>query len=106
MHALGSDCSVTTEISCAQGHGGISQTAPMRHDASRMIRFGRSIRLTLRETERLHRITGIEPAGIRTLDDLRAYAGRCKEHYWGVSKDTQFLHWLIDREVERCLQAA
>lgn len=78
----------------------------MRHDASRMIRFGRSIRLTRRETERLHRITGIEPAGIRTLDDLRAYAERCKAHYWGVSKDTQFLHWLIDREVERCLRAA
>lgn len=71
-----------------------------------MIRLGSRIRLTRREVERLHRITDIEPVGIRTPSDLAAYGERCKAHYWGVSKETQFLHWLIDREVERCLRAA
>ena len=71
-----------------------------------MIRLGSRIRLTRREVERFRRITDIEPVGIQTPSDLRAYVERCKAHYWGVSKDTQFLHWLIDREVERCLQAA
>ena len=28
---------------------------------------------------------------------------RCaKPHYWGSSRETQFLHWLIDREYGRC----
>ncbi|WP_413914506.1 hypothetical protein [Candidatus Skiveiella danica] len=43
---------------------------------------------------------------IRTLDDLDAYIARCKAHYWGVSQDTQFLHWLIDREYAQCRLAA
>ncbi len=63
-----------------------------------MIRLGSQIRLTRREVERFRKITDIEPVDIRTLDDLDAYIARCKAHYWGVSKDTQFLHWLIDRE--------
>jgi hypothetical protein len=71
-----------------------------------MIRLGSRIRLTRWEVERFRRITDIEPVGIRTRSDLHAYVERCKAHYWGVSKDTRFLHWLIDREVERCLQAA
>jgi hypothetical protein len=36
---------------------------------------------------------------VKTVDDLDAYIVRCKRHYWGVSKDTQFLHWLIDKEL-------
>lgn len=71
-----------------------------------MIRLGSRIRLTRREVERFRRITDIEPVGIQTRSDLDAYVERCKAHYWGVSKDTWFLHWLIDREVERCLKAA
>lgn len=71
-----------------------------------MLCLGSHIRLTRAEFERLHRITGIAPAGGRTRADLDAYAWRCKAHYWGVSKDTQFLHWLIDQEIERCLKAA
>lgn len=71
-----------------------------------MLRLGPQIRLTQREVERFRTITDIEPAGIRTPEDLVAYVRRCKAHYWGVSKDTQFLHWLIDREVEHCLRAA
>lgn len=71
-----------------------------------MLRLGSQIRLTRREVERFRRITDIEPAGICTPEDLQSYVKRCKDHYWGVSQDTQFLHWLIDRELERCLQAA
>ena len=71
-----------------------------------MIRLGSQIRLTHREVERFRKITGIEPVDIRTPDDLDAYIAHCKTHYWGVSKETQFLHWLIDREYAQCRRAA
>jgi len=71
-----------------------------------MIHLGSQIRLTRPEVGRFSRITGILPVGIRTVGDLETYIARCKAHYWGVSKETRFLHWLIDREVARCLQAA
>ncbi len=71
-----------------------------------MIRLGHQIRLTHREVERFTKITAIEPAGVRTLADLEAYIARCKAHYWGASRETQFLHWLIDREMETCRRAA
>lgn len=70
-----------------------------------MIRLGSHIRLTRREAERFKTITDIEPAGIRTVGDLDAYVARCKAHYWGVSNETRFLHWLIDHEVAQCWQA-
>ena len=71
-----------------------------------MIRLGTHIRLTLAEIDRLFRLTDIEPVGIRTRADLDAYVARCKAHYWGHSRDTQFLHWLIDRERARLEAAA
>ncbi|MBA4175425.1 MAG: hypothetical protein C0505_02500 [Leptothrix sp. (in: Bacteria)] len=71
-----------------------------------MIRLGHQIRLTRREVERFTKITAFEPAGVRTLTDLEAYIARCKSHYWGASRETQFLHWLIDREAEACRRAA
>ncbi|MES2089704.1 MAG: hypothetical protein V4532_06980 [Pseudomonadota bacterium] len=71
-----------------------------------MIRFGQHIRLTRREIERFKKITDLEPVGIRSLSDLAAYIALCKAHYWGVSRETQFLHWLIDREYQRCREAA
>lgn len=77
----------------------------VRHNTL-MIRFGHQIRLTRREVERFAKITAIEPVGIRTLADLQAYIARCKAHYWGSSRETQFLHWLIDREYGRCREAA
>lgn len=76
-----------------------------RCDAT-MIRLGSHVRLTRREIERFTKITAIEPVGIRTLDDLDAYIDRCKAHYWGTSRETQFLHWLIDREYHQCREAA
>jgi hypothetical protein len=74
--------------------------------APQMIRLGTHIRLTGPEVERLFRLTDIEPVGIRTRADLDAYVERCKAHYWGHSRDTQFLHWLIDQERARLDVAA
>ena len=71
-----------------------------------MLRLGQQIRLTHREVERFTKITAIEPVGIRTSADLDAYIVRCKAHYWGSSRETKFLHWLIDREYLRCREAA
>jgi hypothetical protein len=71
-----------------------------------MIRFGQQIRLTRLEVERFTKITAIEPVDIRSLADLDAYIARCRAHYWGASRDTQFLHWLIDREYGHCREAA
>ncbi len=71
-----------------------------------MIHLDSQIRLTRREVERFRKITGIEPVDIRTIADLENYIGQCKAHYWGVSEETQFLHWLIDREYAQCRQAA
>jgi hypothetical protein len=67
-----------------------------------MLRLGNHVRLTRREIERFTKVTGIAPVGIRTQADLDAYIERCKAHYWGVSRETQFLHWLMDREYQRC----
>ena len=71
-----------------------------------MIRLGRSIRLTQREVERFTKITGMQPVEVKTLDELDAYIRQCKAHYWGVSEDTRFLHFLLDEERSRCLGAA
>lgn len=71
-----------------------------------MIRLGQQVRLTRREVERFTKITDIAPVGIRTLAEFDVYIARCKAHYWGVSRETQFLHWLIEREYQRCRQAA
>jgi hypothetical protein len=67
-----------------------------------MIRSGNTIRLTRREIERFGDITGFCPTGVKSVQDLDAYIARCKQHYWGVSDDTKFLHWLLDRERSRC----
>ena len=71
-----------------------------------MIRLGKTIRLTRREVERFTKITGIPPVDVKTLDDLDEYIGKCKAHFWGVSEDTRFLHFLLDEERSRCLGAA
>lgn len=67
-----------------------------------MIRLGNRIRLTKTEIARFTKITGFAPVDVKTLDDLDAYVGQCKRYYWGVSKETRFLHWLMDRERARC----
>jgi len=70
-----------------------------------MIRLNQQIRLTGREVERFVKITDLAPENIRTLEDFDVYVARCKAHYWGVSDETRFLHWLIDRERDRCVRA-
>jgi len=71
-----------------------------------MIRLNDQIRLTRKEIEVFTKITDIEPVGICTMGDLDAYVARCKTHYWGVSEQTEFVHWLIDREYRQCRQVA
>ena len=88
-----------------QGHR-IARRCGNCHACIAMLCLGSRIRLTRPEVARLHRVTGFEPVGVRTLSDLEAYVQQCKAHYWGVSRETQYLHWLIDREVERCLRVA
>ena len=68
-----------------------------------MLRLGKQVRLTRKEIERLTKITGFEPVNVKTLEDLDAFIAQCKRQYWGVSRDTQFLHWLIDKERSRCV---
>jgi hypothetical protein len=71
-----------------------------------MIRLGNQLRLTGREVERFTRITGVEPVGVKSLDDLDDYIGRCKDYYQGASHEARFLRWLLDEERSRCLCAA
>lgn len=71
-----------------------------------MIRLGHQIRLTRSEVERFTKITTIEPEGVHTFADLEAYVARCKAHFWGTSRETRFLHWLIDREADACRRVA
>lgn len=71
-----------------------------------MLRLGNRIRLTRREVERFNEITGFEPVAVKTLAQLDTYVAACKQHYWGVSRETRYLHWLIDRERSRCLGIA
>ena len=77
-----------------------ARSTPLWGDA--MLRLNHQVRLTRREVERLVKITDLPPENIRTLADFDAYIAHCKAHYWGVSHDTRFLHWLIDRERDRC----
>ncbi len=71
-----------------------------------MIRLGDRLRLTSREVERFTRITGIEPVGVKSLDDLDDYVRQCKDYYHGASEEARFLRWLLDEERLRCLRAA
>lgn len=68
-----------------------------------MLRLGNHIRLTRKEVERLTKITGFEPVNVKTLEDLDTFIAQCKRYYWGASRDTQFLHWLIDKERSCCI---
>ena len=71
-----------------------------------MLRLGNKLRLTAPEVERFTRITGIEPVGVKSLDDLDDYIDRCKDYYRSASKEARFLHWLLDQERSRCLRVA
>ena len=64
-----------------------------------MLRGTKTLRLTRRESDRWVKITGFEPATVRSKADLRQFVQRCKRHFWGTSKDTRFLHLLIDEEL-------
>ena len=63
-----------------------------------MVRLGNKIRLASKEIERFTIITGFAPGEVKTIEDLDCYIEGCKRFYWGVSDETRFLHWLIERE--------
>lgn len=65
-----------------------------------MLRLNESIRLTPRDITRWIKLTGFAPLDVRRLDQLDAYIDRCKAYYWGTSRETRYLHWLMDRERE------
>ena len=69
------------------------------------IRGTRSLRLTRIERDRWHRITGFDPVDVHSEADLLHFVERCKQHYWGKSKETLMLHRLIDDELRRNLGA-
>jgi hypothetical protein len=71
--------------------------------ANAMLRGTKTLRLTQRELDRWIRITGFDPSDVRNEADLRNYAHRCKRHFWGTSRDTQFVHFLIDEELRNNL---
>src|SRR4030095_15452116 len=52
-----------------------------------MIRFGKQIRLTPTEVDRVTEITGLKPVGVKTIEDLNAYIEYCKQYCWGGSKE-------------------
>ena len=64
-----------------------------------MLRGIKTLRLTRRESDRWVKITGFEPAPVRSEADLRQFVERCKRHFRGTSEDTRFLHFLIDEEL-------
>lgn len=68
-----------------------------------MFRGDGKLHLSARDRRRWTRITGFEPVGINCVKDLAAYVQVCKAHYWGISKETRFIHWLIDEEFRRCV---
>ena len=68
-----------------------------------VLRGTKTLRLTRGEWARWVKITGFEPAAVRSKADLKQFAKRCKRYFWGTSEDTRFLHSLIDEELLRNL---
>ncbi|MGQ0597157.1 hypothetical protein [Aquabacterium sp.] len=71
-----------------------------------MLRLNHRIRLTRPEIEAFKEVTNFDPGSIRTLAELDAYVAWCKTFYKGNSRDTFFLHWLIDDCYAACFRAA
>jgi hypothetical protein len=71
-----------------------------------MLRGTSTLRLTRRELARWTKITGFTPGEVRSEADLARFASRCKQHFWGTSEDTRFLHFLIDEELQRNLSGS
>lgn len=70
-----------------------------------MLRLGNAIRLTSRDIDRLTHLTLFKPEGVKSLDDLDVYIERCKQYYWGVSREAKQYHQMLDdavAEICRC----
>lgn len=64
-----------------------------------MLRLNQTVRLTPRDFARWYELTGFAPEGICTVAQLDTYIARCKAYYWGTSRETRYLHALIDFEL-------
>lgn len=61
-----------------------------------MLRLGNAIRLTPREIDHLTHLTEFKPEGVKSLADLDVYIERCKQYYWGKSRESKQFHQLLD----------
>jgi len=65
------------------------------------IRFGNQIRLASRDRFRLMLLIERDPGDIVSFAELQALMQRHRAQVLGVSRDAEFLRWLMDREWNR-----
>lgn len=65
------------------------------------IRFGDQVRLATRDRFRLMLLIERDPGDIVSFAQLQALMQRHRAHVRGVSRDAEFLRWLMDREWNR-----
>lgn len=65
------------------------------------IRFGNQIRLASRDRFRLMLLIERDPGDIVSFAELQALMQRHRAQVRGVSRDAEFLRWLMDREWNR-----
>ncbi|MBK7663052.1 MAG: hypothetical protein WCF44_07440 [Candidatus Methylophosphatis roskildensis] len=65
------------------------------------LRFGNAIRLASNDRRRLQLLLERDPGEIESFDQLQALMQRQRQQVQGVSRDAEFLRWLMDREWNR-----
>lgn len=65
------------------------------------IRFGDKVRLAWRDRRRLRLLIDRDPGDIVSFAQLQALMQRHRKKVRGVSRDADFLRWLMDREWNR-----
>ena len=65
------------------------------------IRFGDQVRLASRDRFRLMLLIERDPGDIVSFAELQALMQRHRAQVRGVSRDAEFLRWLMDREWNR-----
>ena len=80
--------------------GGLA-VPPRVAGAAMTIRFVDQVRLAPRDRYRLALLTSSDPGDIVSFAQLRALMQRHRSKVRGVSRDAEFLRWLMDREWNR-----
>jgi hypothetical protein len=89
---------------CPGGPGyrcGGAPDEPICADAAMTIRFGNQVRLASRDRFRLMLLIERDPGHIVSFAELQALMQRHRAQVRGVSRDAEFLRWLMDREWNR-----